>query len=281
MIDPSDAAHPIYARGLARGATLDPNTLDWTVPMFGMRFELAQFVTREAAVSGMRTGQPAQTGERALGMFMSSAPNVTMRLDRPGVAGAGGATSSGTPPPPPPPPVPAGGRTTNSSVSIYVQSARGSGDNVDFLKVAPRPRRPGDSFCNTRGSLDAAVERRRNLWLSFSILGILAAGVALIVVNAQHRNVWLRSDGLRGDGVAWLRATHGDSIRGAEPVGGRRARRIADAAWRSDRDEGRRLTEMVEQVLDYAGLSSNQQLPLARAIDPAISSGVVQSCGRS
>src|SRR4030095_9911427 len=44
--------------------------------------------------------------------------------------------------------------------------------------------------------------------------------------------------------------------------------------------EGRRLTEMVEQVLEYSGVSGNRQLPLARALDPGdLVKDVVQSCG--
>src|SRR4029453_12406122 len=103
----------------------------------------------------------------ALGVYMGTAPGQT-----------------------PPPPIAMNGRTTTGTVSIFVQSsARGGTGDTDVLRVTPRPASAWRLVLqHTAGSLDAAVEqaRRRNLWLSFGILGVLAAGVGLIVVNAQR-----------------------------------------------------------------------------------------------
>jgi signal transduction histidine kinase len=275
VIDPGDPAHPIYARGLAPGATLDPDHADWTVSMFGMRFDLAQFVTREQSVSGVRTGQPGTTLDRTLGVVMGASPNVAMRLERP------------TPTPPPPPtPVPPNGRTTTGSVSIYVQSTNAGTGNADFLKIAPRPTSAWRLVLqHTAGSLDAAVEhaRRRNLWLSFSILGVLAAGVALIVGNAQ------RSQRLAAQQMDFV-ATVSHELRTPLTVIRSAAQNLSAGVVHDESQtrrygdlietEGRRLTEMVEQVLEYSGLSGNRQLPLARAIDPGdLVKDVVESCG--
>jgi signal transduction histidine kinase len=170
-------------------------------------------------------------------------------------------------------------------VSIYVQSSRGGGENADFLKVTPRPTSVWRLVLqHAAGSLDAAVEhaRRRNLWLSFSILGVLAAGVGLIVVNAQ------RSQRLAAQQMDFV-ATVSHELRTPLTVIRSAAQNLSAGVVHDESQtrrygdlietEGRRLTEMVEQVLEYAGLSGNRQLPLARALDPGdLVKDVVQSC---
>jgi len=137
---------------------------------------------------------------------------------------------------------------------------------------------------HTAGSLDAAVEhaRRRNLWLSFSILGVLAAGVALVIVNAQ------RSQRLAAQQMDFV-ATVSHELRTPLTVIRSAAQNLSAGVVHDESQtrrygdlietEGRRLTEMVEQVLEYSGLSGNRQLPLARALDPGdLVKDVVQSC---
>jgi len=170
------------------------------------------------------------------------------------------------------------------SVSIFVQSSRG-GENADFLKVAPRPASAWRLVLqHTAGSLDAAVEhaRRRNLWLSFSILGVLAAGVALVVVNAQ------RSQRLAAQQMDFV-ATVSHELRTPLTVIRSAAQNLSAGVVHDESQarrygdlietEGRRLTEMVEQVLEYSGMSGNRQLALARALDPGdLVKEVVESC---
>ena len=129
---------------------------------------------------------------------------------------------------------------------------------------------------HSAGSLDAAVEqaRRRNLLLSFGILGVLVASVG--ADRAQRAPVGEAggaADGLRRHGLA--RAAHaagGDSIGRAEPFGRRRARRASRRERYGDliEAEGRRLTDMVEQVLEYAGLSGNRRPAAARPVDVGV-----------
>jgi signal transduction histidine kinase len=134
------------------------------------------------------------------------------------------------------------------------------------------------------GSLDAAVTnaRRRNLWLSFSILAVLGMSVGLIVLNAR------RSERLAGQQMDFV-ATVSHELRTPLAVIRSAAQNLsagvvhdADQARRYGdliEDEGRRLTDMVEQVLAYAGLSGNRGLVRAQPVDlGALARDVMASC---
>jgi two-component system, OmpR family, sensor histidine kinase SenX3 len=117
------------------------------------------------------------------------------------------------------------------------------------------------------GSLDAAVDqaRRRNLAISFSILSVLAIGVGIIVANARRSEklaaqqmdfVATVSHELRTP-LAVIRAAAQNLSAGVVEDPGR-AKRYGELI----ENEGRRLTDMVEEVLEFAGLSG-QRRPLA------------------
>lgn len=124
------------------------------------------------------------------------------------------------------------------------------------------------------GSLDAAVDqaRRRNLAISFSILSVLAIGVGIIVANARRSEklaaqqmdfVATVSHELRTP-LAVIRAAAQNLSAGVVEDPGR-AKRYGELI----ENEGRRLTDMVEEVLEFAGLSG-QRRPLAlKPIDVA------------
>jgi signal transduction histidine kinase len=250
VVDTAQPQTPVFTRGLADNATLDPAKADATASMLMPRMELAsQFVRaiarQPSSASGAADRDPAGGGAAA-------ARQVT------GVFQYG-------PVPPPPPPM----ASRSSTMSIVVQSA-----GADVVKVTRWTGPWRLAIQHTAGSLDAAVEqaRRRNLWLSFSILGVLAAGVGLIVVNAQRSQ---RLAAQQMDFVATV--THElrtplTVIRSAaqnlsagvisDPT---QARRYGDLI----ESEGRRLTDMVEQVLEFAGLSGGRGPASARPLDPA------------
>jgi signal transduction histidine kinase len=114
------------------------------------------------------------------------------------------------------------------------------------------------------GSLEAAVDaaRRRNLAISSGILGLLGVSVGFLVVSTRRAQRLARqqmefvaavSHELRTP-LAVIRSA-GDNL--AEGVVGdeTRVRRYGDLV----RSEGRRLTEMVEQILEFAGIHSGQR----------------------
>lgn len=122
------------------------------------------------------------------------------------------------------------------------------------------------------GSLDAAVAqaRRRNLLISFSILSILAFGVGIIVANARRSEklaaqqmefVATVSHELRTP-LAVIRSAAQNLSAGVveDPVRAKRYGELIEA-------EGRRLTDMVEEVLEFAGLSGQRRALALRAVD--------------
>src|SRR5438093_3950281 len=117
------------------------------------------------------------------------------------------------------------------------------------------------SAAHRAGSLDAAVAqlRRRNLGLSFGILALLATGVAIVLVSAN------RAQQLARQQMEFV-STVSHELRTPLAVICSAGDNIADGVVREPdqfksygklvRNEGRRLTEMVEQVLSFAGIQS-------------------------
>src|SRR5262245_3025595 len=131
------------------------------------------------------------------------------------------------------------------------------------------------------GSLEAAVAttRRRNLAISFGILLLLGASVGFIVLSSRraHRLATLQMEFVAG-------VSH--ELRTPLAVICSAAENLADGVIDSRdqikryggliRDEGRRLTGMVEQVLEFAGAQSGRKnyelrtTELTRVIEDAI-----------
>ncbi len=124
------------------------------------------------------------------------------------------------------------------------------------------------------GSLDEAVAqaRRRNLATSFGILGVLIAGVGLIVINAR------KSEKLAAQQMEFV-ATVSHELRTPLAVIRSAAQNLSagvvDEPGQAKRygelieNEGRRLTDMVEEVLEFAGLSGNRRALALRPVDLA------------
>jgi len=127
---------------------------------------------------------------------------------------------------------------------------------------------------HSAGSLDAAVAnaRRRNLWLSFGILGVLAASTFLVMLNAR------RSEKLAAQQMDFV-ATVSHELRTPVAVIRSAAQNLSAGVVHDAEQakrygdlidvEGRRLTDMVEQVLEYAGLSGNRRPASSRPVDVA------------
>jgi signal transduction histidine kinase len=131
------------------------------------------------------------------------------------------------------------------------------------------------------GSVDhvVAAARRRNLAVSFGILALLGASTALVVASAQ------RSRRLAERQVEFV-AGVSHELRTPVSVICSAAENLADGLVEEPaqvrrygvmlRDEGRRLAEMVEQVLEFAGTYSGRRtyrsepIDVARLIDEAL-----------
>ena len=172
--------------------------------------------------------------------------------------------------------MPRTGGTSKFSVMVQERSGSVSGSSTSGEPVMLATSMGGWTIAlrHGAGSLDAAVDqaRRRNLAISFSILSVLAIGVAIIVANARRSEklaaqqmdfVATVSHELRTP-LAVIRAAAQNLSAGVVEDPGR-AKRYGELI----ENEGRRLTDMVEEVLEFAGLSG-QRRPLAlKPIDVA------------
>ena len=178
------------------------------------------------------------------------------------------------------PPDPGGalGMRDGNPVSVYVQqdgslnslaattaaaaarlTARGSGAHWTLLVKHPS------------GSLEAAVNvaRRRNLIISSSILSVLGASVALLVISTR------RAQQLAHQQMEFVAAVSHE-LRTPLAVIRSAAENLADGVVKDEeqirkygdlvRNEGRRLTEMVEQILEFAGIESGQRAFVLRPV---------------
>lgn len=234
----SGTSRAVFARGLPAGASFDPDEFDASVPLFRVRFDLTpQILTHVLAARS--SGAAAEIFRIAP---MASAP--------------------------------AGATAVRESFSIFLES-RGGRPGSDTLKLNAHPLGAAAwqlVIRHSAGSLDAAVAqaRRRNLALSFSILAVLAVSVGLIVINAR------RSERLASQQMDFV-ATVSHELRTPLAVIRSAAQNLSAGvvhdATQAKRygdlieAEGRRLTDMVEQVLEYAGIGGSRQPVLAKPVD--------------
>ena len=142
------------------------------------------------------------------------------------------------------------------------------------------------------GSLEAAVssQRRRNLAISSSVLGLLGASMGLLVLATR------RAQRLATQQMEFVAAVSHE-LRTPLAVIRSAAENLADGVVNDEarirrygelmRTEGQRLTDMVEQILEFAGIQSGQRgfalrpvgiEPLLRDIVSA-SSGLIEDAG--
>ncbi|HEY7476190.1 MAG TPA: HAMP domain-containing sensor histidine kinase [Vicinamibacterales bacterium] len=257
----------VYTHGVARGQTLDPQSADAVIPFFTLRLDLSNQVSARAMLlHGANAGFDVMT--------MPPPPPPAPVAGWVGQTTVRGGSLPASPRIVGPAPLPqrgGGAGTRSGTVSIFVEQ-RGAG--VSDYRITQGLGNPAWQFVvqHTAGSLDAAVARarRRNLWLSFGILSVLASGVGLVVLNAR------RSERLAAQQMDFV-ATVSHELRTPLAVirsaaqnlsagvvhEAEQARRYGDLI----EQEGRRLTDMVEQVLAYAGVSDARGLVGARAAD--------------
>lgn len=220
LVDPRRPGSVIFSRGLPAGTMLTTGKADATVTLFSVRFELADRLDG-MPVFKFNTGAPPRSplvGRGQMSVFVERRATTVTKSSADG----------------------------RFEVSTNVRSF----PSAAWQLVLQHPA----------GSLDAAVAatRRRNLGLSFGILALLGTSVVLIVLNAQ------RSQRLAAQQMDFV-ATVTHELRTPLTVIRSAAQNLSagvvhdSAQTRRYGDlidtEGRRLSEMVEQVLDYAGMS--------------------------
>ena len=230
VIDPKAPDAPLFTRGLPASATIAPRDADASTGFFGVRLDMVK--------EALATLRPA--GATTVSGFPISAPAPSAVLS----ATQGGRFSI----------------VVQESSTVAAANANVRTTNVQYTSAGAWQivlRHPA-------GSLEAAVSRARirNLSLSFGVLAVLAASVFLISINAQRAQrlaaqqmdfVATVSHELRTP-LAVIRSAAQNLSAGVvhEPAQAKRYGDLIDA-------EGRRLTDMVEQVLTYAGMSDGKR----------------------
>jgi signal transduction histidine kinase len=178
---------------------------------------------------------------------------------------------------------PGTGRTGHDKpqVSIIVQSPKPSSEEIDQLRsgaaaVASSARIASAPHWrllvkHPSGSLEQAVNavRRRNLVISSSVLGILGLSVGFLVLSTR------RAQDLARQQLEFV-ATVSHELRTPLAVIRSAADNLADGVVDDEarirqygqlvRREGLRLTDLVEQILEFAGLQSGQRTMTARPV---------------
>ena len=167
---------------------------------------------------------------------------------------------------------PRGQRPQETPVSILLQQSTTVKDRAAIISGANAAiSRPVATSARWRlivkhpsGSLEAAVNsvRRRNLAVSFGVLALLGASVGFLMVSTRRAQELARQQMEFVAAVSHELRTPLAVIRSA-------ADNLADGVVHDDpqvrkygdlvRGEGRRLTEMVEQILELAGIQSGQR----------------------
>ncbi|HEV2802885.1 MAG TPA: HAMP domain-containing sensor histidine kinase [Pyrinomonadaceae bacterium] len=169
--------------------------------------------------------------------------------------------------------------------SVRVFESRSSELSMRRLHL-PEARAGGWQLVVTHvaGSLDAAVTsaRRRSLLVSFGILLLLAGSVALIFVSTHRAQTLARRQVEFVAGVTHELRTPlavicsaGENLADGVIDNRQQVRRYGEVIHR----EGRRLAEMVEQVLEFAGAQSGRrELKLAPVSIESVIDAAVAAC---
>jgi signal transduction histidine kinase len=171
-----------------------------------------------------------------------------------------------------------------AQLSVVVRQGP-AGDGRGPLAGFGRPASPAPRWQvivkHPAGSLEAFVAstRRRNLMISTGILGVLAASMALLIVSTRRSQELARQQLEFVAGVSHELRTPLAVIRSA---GDNLATGVVHDAVQVQkygdliRGEGRRLSEMVEQILEFAGIQSGQRgfarqvVPIAPLVDDVL-----------
>ena len=243
ILDPK--GQTVMTRGLAADERIDPEKADASSSFFGLRIE----TLRDATLTWTATARGAVVG--STGRATTTNPSAPLE------------------------PVFHDGRAARRTAHDGGAAGRRSDARQHQFRLASAaPARRGIARCRGRAGAAAqsVVELRHP--------GVLVAGVGLIVVNARRSErlaaqqmdfVATVSHELRTP-LAVIRSA-AQNLSAGVVLDAKQAQRYGDLI----EDEGKRLTDMVEQVLEYAGLSGNRRPVTARPVDLAALVGDVVS----
>lgn len=250
---PADAGAPLYRS--APGFSPAPDAkVDANVALFQVRARDFEPLVAEVSRFTTLTARPNPSAPRTQTVFRETIGTAT------------GAASSGGP------------------VSIIVQGSAGpaAAQQIDRLLATGATFTTRTNLSSTpawhllvkhrSGSLEAAVNaaRRRNLIISSSILGVLGLSVGFLVVSTR------RAHDLARQQLEFV-ATVSHELRTPLAVIRSAADNLADGVVNDEgrirqygqlvRREGLRLTDLVEQILEFAGLQSGQRKMTTRPVE--------------
>ena len=249
----------LFSRGLTAGQTIDMKTADASAGFFGLRLEVLRgFVAAttttagpgaaasDATVTALRRQEAEAAVQQQRAVTTPRAPEQrlkdTLVLTAPSLSARG-----------------------RGGYSMVIEQSAGGPVRSTAAGWTLAVR-------HEAGSLDAAVAlaRRRNLFLSFGILTVLAASAGLVMINAR------RSEKLAAQQMEFV-ATVSHELRTPLAVIRSAAQNLSAGvvhdAGQAQRygdlieSEGRRLTDMVEQVLEFAGLNDTKRRLTPRVMD--------------
>jgi signal transduction histidine kinase len=262
-----EAASALYRKGLAANANLNPATSDASTTFFNVRVD-------NVALSAMR-------GLPSIGALAAPLPTAAGTSSSMSIVVSQTPSDSKT----------AGDLkavTERQAVETAIQNrasavlGRTGGGAGGSVTVGPGAWQL--VLQHPAGSLDAAVTkaRRRNLAISFGVLAVLSVSVFLISINAQRSKqlaaqqmdfVATVSHELRTP-IAVIRSAAQNLSAGVihDPARAQKYGELIDT-------EGRRLTDMVEEVLEFAGISGGKrQFSRAPTDLGRLTMDVMQSC---
>ena len=174
---------------------------------------------------------------------------------------------------PPPLPAPPSDAQTSDRLAITIVRKAGRADGQRMLMTGGDEQGAWQVLIRFRqGSLDALVaqSRRRNLAIGLGVLGLLGASFIFVIASAQRQQRLARqqmefvaavSHELRTP-LAVIRSA-GENLADGVVADGAQVKRYGSLIG----TEGRRLSEMVERVMEFAGISSGAAASLRAPVD--------------
>lgn len=277
--DASQPSAPIFRKGLTGDANFTLASADASTTFFNVRAESVALSAMRGLPSVGAVAMPAPSGDTSsrMSIVVSGTPNAATKESSEDAARKSAKDLQSI-------------ISDRQSVEAALQNrttvlGRGTGGGAGGSSFTYGPGSWLLVLQHPAGSLEAAVTkaRRRNLAISFGVLAVLSISVFMISINAQRSKalaaqqmdfVATVSHELRTP-IAVIRSAAQNLSAGviSDPSRAKKYGELIDT-------EGRRLTDMVEEVLEFAGISGGKrQFSMAPADVGRLTTDVMDSCG--